>query len=145
MGSSFLAFLKEDTWHLLLFAIAVVSGGMLLWSFGKRLFVRGAPQVSPAEAVQLINHRDALVLDVRAAAERSGGHIPHARHLPFNELKQRTGELEQFKSRPVVVSCQWGAQAAVACAALKKNGFSEVFVLRGGVNAWREANLPMEK
>lgn len=145
MEPSFLAFLKEDTWHLLLFTIAAVSGGMLLWSFGKRLFVRGAPQISPVEAVRLINHRDALVLDVRVAAERGSGHIPQARHLPFNELKQRIGELEQFKNRPMVVSCQWGAQAAVACAALMKNGFSEVFVLRGGVNAWREANLPMEK
>jgi rhodanese-related sulfurtransferase len=118
---------------------------MLLWSFGKRLFVRGAPQISPVEAVRLINHRDALVLDVRVAAERGSGHIPQARHLPFNELKQRIAELEQFKNRPMVVSCQWGAQAAVACTALMKNGFSEVFVLRGGVNAWREANLPMEK
>jgi len=142
---SFLAFLKKDPWHLPVFAIAVVSGSMLVWSFGKRLFVRAAPQVSPAEAVQLINQRDALVLDVRATAERTGGHIPHARHLPFSELKQRAGELESFKGRPVVVNCQWDAQAAIAYAALKKSGFDEIFVLHGGIGAWREANLPVQK
>jgi len=142
---SFFAFLQENTWHLMLFAVAVVSGGLLAWSLIKQLFTGRVPQVSPAEAVQLINNRDALVLDVRAPAERAGGHIPRARHVPFSELKQRVDELEQFKARPVVVSCQWGAQATVACAALKKSGFNEVFVLRGGVNAWRDASLPLEK
>ena len=141
----FLIFLRGSPMYMLLFAVAIGSGGMLLWSLLKRLFTGRVPQVSPAEAVQLINRRDALVLDVRAPAERAGGHIPHARHVPFSELKQRVDELEQFKTRPVVVSCQWGAQAAVACAALRKSGFDEVFVLRGGINAWREANLPMEK
>lgn len=145
MAPSFLAFLQENTWHMMLFAVAVVSGSMLIWSFSKRLFVRSAPQVSPAEAVRLINQRDALVLDVRAPAERASGHIPNARHVPFSEVKQRVGELERFKDRPVVVSCQWGAQATVASAILRKNGFGEVFVLRGGINAWREAGLPTEK
>jgi rhodanese-related sulfurtransferase len=145
VAPSFLAFLQENRWHLMLFAVAVVSGSMLAWSLIKRVFTGRVADVTPAQAVQLINRRDALVLDVRAPAERGGGHIPHARHLPFSELKERVDELRQFKERPVVVSCQWGAQATVACATLKKNGFNEVFVLRGGINAWRDANLPLEK
>ena len=145
MDLSFLTFLQKNPWHMMLFGTAVVTGGMLIWPLVNRLLGAGAPQVGPTEAVQLINRRDALVLDVRDKAEFAAGHIPNARNIPLPELDGRLREIEKFKARPIVISCQSGARSAGVCGLLRKNGFGEVFSLRVGIVGWVEARLPVEK
>jgi rhodanese-related sulfurtransferase len=130
---------------MMLFGTAVVTGGMLMWPLVNRLIAGNSPQVGPAEAVQLINRRDALVLDVRDKADFAAGHIPNARNIPLPELDARLRELEKFKARPIVIICQSGARSAGVCRMLKQNGFGEVFSLRGGIGGWVEASLPVEK
>lgn len=128
----------------MLLGTAVVTGGMLIWPLLSRLFAGSASQVGAFEAVQLINRRDALVLDVRDKAEYVAGHIPNARNIPLPEIGGRLHELEKLKSRPIVVHCQSGARAASVCSLLKKNGF-EAFALRGGINGWVQASMPVVK
>ncbi len=129
----------------MLFGTAVVTGGMLIWPLLSRLFVGGVPQVGALEAVQMMNRRDAVVLDVRETAEFAAGHIPHARNIPFASLTDRLRELEKMKSRPIIINAQSGTHSAKVCGALKKIGFSDVFALRGGLTGWVEASLPVEK
>lgn len=129
----------------MLFGTAVVTGGMLLWPLVNRLVAGSTPQVGATEAVRLINRRDALVLDVRDKADFAAGHIPNARNIPLPELGGRLREIEKFKARPIVINCQSGMRSATACSMLRKNGFSEVFSLRGGIGGWAEASLPVEK
>jgi len=145
LDASFLVFLQKNPWHMMLFGTAVVTGGMLMWPLVSRLLGGGVPQVGPTEAVQLINRRDAVVLDVRDKADFAAGHIPNARNIPLPELDARLHEIEKFKTRPVVINCQSGARSAGVCGTLKKNGFGEVFSLRGGIGGWVEASLPVEK
>ena len=138
-----------DVWvfiekNLFLVIVCVVSGAMLLWPLIQQLMV-GGKDVTVQEAVQLINRRDAVVLDVRNASEYAAGHIPNARHIPAGEIEKRLKELDKLKSRPIVVSDQSGNRAASACALLKKNGFAEVFPLKGGVLGWQQAAMPIEK
>ena len=134
-------FVRDNWW---LFAIAVVSGLGILWpSVARRL--SGVRQVGVSEAVTLINRRDAVVLDVRSQAEFNGGHIPQARHVPLGELKTRLGELERFRSTPLVVNCASGARSQAAAGLLRKAGFAEVFNLQGGLGAWSQAGMPLEK
>ena len=140
----FIAFLQKNPYHLVLFGIAVVSGGLLIWPFFGRA-LRPGRQVSALETVQLINRRDAVVLDVREPAEYASGHITNARNVPEGQLADRLKELERYKSRPIVVSCGSGARSARAGALLQKAGFAEVFTLRGGIAAWQQASLPLEK
>ncbi len=130
---------------MLLFGVAVASGAMLLWPLVARLIGATVPHVGLNEAVRLINRRDALVIDVRDAAEYAAGHIPKSRHIPATELNGRLPELDKFKERPVVVSCQSGTRAQRACAVLNKAGFKEVVVLQGGIAAWQQAGMPLEK
>ncbi len=130
---------------MMLLGTALVTGGMLVWPLFGRLFIGNVPQVAPFEAVQLINRRDAVVLDVRDKAEYAAGHIPNARHIPFGELTQRLQELEKFKSRPIVINCASGMHSIKVCAELKKMGFNEVFALRGGINGWVQASMPVVK
>jgi rhodanese-related sulfurtransferase len=130
---------------MMLFGTALVTGGMLIWPLFNRLFAGSVPQVGALEAVQLMNRRDAVVLDVRETAAYAAGHIPHARNIPFADLTERLREIEKLKSRPIIINAQSGTHSAKVCGALKKIGFSDVFALRGGLSGWVEASLPVEK
>ena len=130
--------------NIFLVAVTLVSGGMLIWPLISRLMSPGKA-VSALEAVQLINRRDAIVLDVRDAVEFAAGHIPNARHFPLNQLDERVKEIDKFKSRPIVVSCRSGNRSASAVALLGRHGFAEVFSLRGGLIAWEQASMPLAK
>jgi rhodanese-related sulfurtransferase len=145
LDTSFFVFLQKSPWNMMLFGTAVVTGGMLIWPVFNRLFAGSAAQVGALEAVQMMNRRDAVVLDVRDAGEFAAGHIPHARNIPFGELSNRLRELEKFKSRPIIVSGDSGARASKVCGALQKIGFTDVVALHGGVRGWVEASLPVEK
>ena len=140
----FIVFLQKNPYHLMLFGAAVVTGAMLIWPLFNRA-LRTGKEVSALEAVQLINRRDAIVLDVRTAAEFAAGHITNARNVPEGELNERIKELDRFKSRPIVVSCGTGSRSARAAGTLQKLGFTEVFALRGGIAGWQQASMPLEK
>lgn len=144
MDLSFLTFLQKSPWHMTLFGTALATGGMLIWPLFSRLLVGNVAQVGASEAVQLINRRDALVLDVRDKADYAAGHVAGARNIPLPELAGRLHELEKFKSRPIVVNCQPGTRAAGVCNLLKSNGF-EVYALQGGISGWAQAGMPVEK
>ncbi|HUW97917.1 MAG TPA: rhodanese-like domain-containing protein [Acidiferrobacter sp.] len=104
----------------------------------------GIQKVSSQEAVQLINRQGGVVLDVREAAEFQSGHIPRAINIPLGEVMSRGPELKKFKERPVIICCASGSRSARAAAVLKKDGFTSVHNLAGGVSAWRSHNLPIE-
>ena len=131
--------------NLFLVIVCLVSGLMLLWPLVQRLMAGAVADVSVQQAVQLINRRDAVVLDVRDSAEYASGHIPNSRHIPAAEVEKRLKELDKLKSRPIVVSDRSGNRAAATCALLKKNGFQEVFPLKGGILGWQQAAMPIEK
>jgi len=129
--------------NLLLFVVALVSGGMLLWPLVRRSF--GGPSVSPAEATQLINRQDALVIDVREPAEFAAGHLLGAKNLPLARLAAPGADVAKRKDRPVIVYCDGSDRAGKAASALKKLGFARVLNLAGGIKAWQDAGLPVEK
>lgn len=129
---------------MLLFGLAISSGAMLLWPLVSRPF-RQSHEVGAFDAVQLINRRDAVVLDVRDTGDYNAGHITGAKHIPEAQLADRLKELDKFKSRPLVISCRSGTRAGTLSAMLRKQGFAEVFALRGGIAAWQQASLPLEK
>ena len=134
-------YLWDNIW---VFMAACFSGAMLLWPLvGNRL--RGIKEAGIAEALQLINHKNALVLDVREENEFKDGHILNAKLIPLGKLKERIGELKRYSELPIVVACRNGQRSSVACALLGKQGFSLVYNLSGGVQAWQKANLPLEK
>lgn len=124
--------------------IAVFSGAMLLWSlFGNRF--RGIKEVDLAAALQLINHKNAVVLDVREPSEYAAGHVLNSKLIPLGKLKERMGELEKYKDQPIVVVCRSGNRSGTACFLLGKQGFVQAYNLAGGMQAWQKNNLPLEK
>ena len=148
MELSLLEFIKKDHNGLLL-ATAVISGAMLLWPFVRRS--TGGPWVSIAQATHLINREDAVMVDVRDSGEYGAGHILGARNVPLARLEggesrsELTGELAKRKDKPLIVYDDAGERAAKAAAALRKQGFGRVVNLTGGLGAWKQAGLPVEK
>ena len=128
----------------LLIGLAIGSGLMLLLPLLKKS-AGGVPNVTPAEAVTLINRANAIVLDVRDDAEFASGHIADAKHIPVGVLESRIAELSKYKNKAIVVNCQRGARGVKACDILRKAEFSQVHHLQGGLLAWQEAKLPTVK
>lgn len=97
-------------------------------------------------AVQLINYKDALVLDVREGSEYSAGHVPNSKHIPADKLEERLQELEKFKSKPIILIHRSGVNSTgKAGTVLRNQGFAHVHNLEGGIDAWQQANLPIVK
>lgn len=132
-------FLSDPT-NLILIAFALVSGALLL---RPKLLGGGTAGIGTLEMTQLINSKNALVLDVRDTGEFAAGIITGSRNIPLAALASRISEIIKYKTKPVVVVCQSGARSAKAVAQLQKEGFTEVYNLSGGINAWRQAGLPL--
>jgi rhodanese-related sulfurtransferase len=132
-----------EPWNMFLVGVAFVSGAMLVWPAVRR-GAAGA-SISTLQATLLINQQNALLLDVREAAEYEKGHMLNARNIALGELEARAAEIEKHKAKPVIVVCDNGNRSDRAATALRKQGFEQVFTLSGGIGAWRQAGLPLEK
>ncbi|MEN8213614.1 MAG: rhodanese-like domain-containing protein [Pseudomonadota bacterium] len=105
----------------------------------------GKNNIPPLQATQLINHEEAVVVDVRPIADFNKGHIVNAINIPINGFKNQIKQLEKHKDKPVIISCRSGSQSQAACRDLRKSGFEQTYNLRGGIMAWQSANLPLSK
>jgi rhodanese-related sulfurtransferase len=121
----------------LLAAIAVVV-------FELRARVHAFAALSAMQAVRLMN-QGALVIDLRSKELYDAGHIVDARHVPVAELESQADALKKWRDKNVITYCDSGANGASAARSLMKLGFTKVFNLQGGLNAWVKDNLPLAK
>ncbi len=105
----------------------------------------GKHAVDPMAATSLINHEDAVVLDVRSMAEFKDGHIVNAINIPLNGLGSGLKQLEKHRGKPIIAVCRSGSRSGAACRVLRKHGFENAKNLRGGMLAWENANLPVKR
>ena len=129
-----------ENWMLV--AIAVVSGALLLWPLVQGA---GGGALSPAGAVQLINRERAVVVDVCEPEEFAAGHVGGARNVPLGQLAQRLPEVVKNKALPLVLVCASGSRAGKAEGIARKLGYDRAQAMAGGLKAWKDANLPVEK
>lgn len=132
----------ETNWMLVL--VMLLSGAMLLWPYVQRL-VSPVREIGTLNVTQLINTRNAALLDIREPKEFEGGRIPNAIHIPAGQLGSRSQELGKLVSRPIVVYSERGGRSRTADAALGKQGFKDIYYLNGGFAAWKAAGLPVER
>ncbi|GAB1387402.1 rhodanese-like domain-containing protein [Melaminivora sp.] len=129
-----------DNWYLVFLALA--SGSMLLVPLLKGGMTGG---ISAAQAVQLMNREKAVVIDVCEPGEYASGHIGAAKNLPLAQLNERLPQVAKNKAVPVIMVCAHGARSARAVAMAKALGYDNAQSLAGGMKAWREAGMPVEK
>lgn len=131
----------QHNWHWA--ALAVFSGSLLAFDLIRNKGTAGT--LSPLQATMLINREDAVIVDVRSAAEFATGHIAGARNIPLSDLSQRSAELEKLKDRPLILCCQSGARSGSALSKLRGMGFEKLFNLQGGIAEWQKAGQPIKR
>ena len=122
--------------------IAILGG--IAWTF-LRGSPRGVRKLSPMDATRLINHEDAVIIDVRTDGEYRQGHIVNALNIPESQLAERLGKLNKYRARPIITTCRTGQVSAKAGGKLVADGFEKVYSLNGGILAWEGASLPLTK
>lgn len=127
--------------HWILVSAFILVSGLLAFN----LLQDGKGTVDPLTATEMINHQDAVIVDVRPVADFSKGHIINSISIPINGFSNQINSLKKHKEQPVIISCRSGSQSQAACQQLKKAGFESVFNLRGGILAWQNANLPVTR
>ena len=130
--------LHHPTLFLALAAVLALLAGSEL-----RRRLSGLASVSPLEATQLLNHQDAVLLDVREPQEYKEGYLPNSIRIPLGSLPDKAPSLEKHRERPIIIVCRSGARSAHAARLLKRQGYAAVYNLSGGLHAWRSANLPV--
>ncbi len=125
--------------NLLLLAVALGSALALTWPMILRS--RAGAAISSAQAVQMMNHQHAVLVDVRSSADFNAGHVPQARNVPLGDFEKKAAALP--KNKPIIVICDVGRSALGAATRLRKLGFTEVVTLDGGLKAWLTAGLPV--
>jgi rhodanese-related sulfurtransferase len=130
-----------DNWLLIL--IALTSGAMLLWPVIAGGVAAG--DLTASAAVQLMNREKAVVVDVCESAEFAAGHIVGAKSIPLGDLEAKLPGAVKNKALPVILVCASGMRSGRAVAIAKKLGYENAQSLSGGLKAWKEANLPVEK
>ena len=130
-----------DNW--ILISIALASGGMLMWPLVAGSMNAGA--LNASGAVQLINREKAVVVDVCDPAEFAAGHVGGSKNVPLGEFEAKLPAAVKNKTLPLILVCASGSRSSRAVAIAKKLGYDQAQSLGGGLKAWKEANLPLEK
>lgn len=105
----------------------------------------GIKTIKAQEAVRLMNDENSIVVDVRLEKEFKEGHILDSIHIPVGALESRIKELDKAKDHTVILNCQTGMRSKQGGAILKKHGFTNLYSIDGGMNAWTSANFPISK
>ncbi|MCS6974544.1 MAG: rhodanese-like domain-containing protein [Cyclobacteriaceae bacterium] len=94
---------------------------------------------------QLKEKADKIILDVRTPEEYSDGHIPGSVMIDYykSDFRQQINKLD--KTKPVFVYCASGVRSSSAAKILVQSGFTQVFNLQGGINAWYRSGKPIER
>lgn len=126
--------------HWTLVGLLLVTGGLILWQENRG---RGYAQLSPQEAIQLINHKTTMILDLREPQDFKKGHIVDARSFQPSEFNQP--KVQKWKDKTMILVCRQGLVAQELADRWKKEGFDDVHVLSGGMDAWYAEGFPVVK
>jgi len=129
-------------WYLVAGIIVVVSL-LIVGPMGRRRY--GIQALSNGEAIRLINHEHAVVLDVRENDEFRAGHIRDAVHAPLGGLMADLPRLAKHRERPIIVCCRTSNRSGRAAVMLRQQEFPTVHILGGGMTGWESDGLPVVK
>ena len=100
-------------------------------------------QIDPAAAQQQMEATKPFVVDVREAAELSKGKIAGSVHIPLRDLPKMISKLPDSKTAPILTYCQVGFRGGLAMQALRLFGYTNVRNIKGGMDGWEKAGLPV--
>lgn len=130
--------------HHLALTYALVSILVLLSILEAVRFRRSNFRIDITSAIQMINHQNAAIIDIRPNDLFTKGHILNAISLSNQDLLGNSKKIEKFKKRPIILVCSNGLDSQKVAMLLVKQGYT-IHVLSGGIRAWNEAGMPLIK
>ncbi len=105
------------------------------------------PFIAMAELAERVGKNDLglVLVDVRERDAYAEGHIPGAKHLPRGQLELRVNKELPDPTARILVCCEFGQISTLAAATLRELGFTQAAALDGGMKAWRDNGLPLNK
>lgn len=128
--------------------LSAAWGGIFIAIIVTTIRIKMSPikQLSPQDLTFAMNREDGVVLDIRAEKDFKNSHIIEAKHITAEKLKNNDfAALEKYKDKPIIVVCAGGITASKVADQLLKAGFNKASLLKGGMNAWIGAGLPVVK
>jgi rhodanese-related sulfurtransferase len=141
--NQFMSFVAQN-WVLVL-TLVIIIVLLILEEKKGGINLSGIKQIDPQTLINLVNHESALVIDVRSENEFKVGHITSAKNMPAADFASKIQNIVKYKDKPVVLVCSSGRASQNTGAALRKQGFTNISSLAGGINAWQRAGLPLVK
>ncbi len=129
-------------WYLFA-GVAVVTVLLALTAGGATL--GGLVSATPAQLVTLINQEKAVLFDLRGAEQFAAGHLADSRNVSAADLPDVVAMLAESDQPLIVLVCDRQAPGAAVAKQLKQAGIKKVYELKGGVDAWRDEQLPLVK
>ncbi len=126
--------------NIFLICVALYCIGALVWPY-----IRKGAKITNSQATKIINKGKTAIIDIRDQKQYQAGHILNAVHVPLSSLQERIGKLEKFKGQPIIIVDESGKESDKAASILKKEGFSQINILRGGMTGWVGEGLPVTK
>jgi len=131
------------THHPYLATGAILAAAVLAF-YEIRERIQAFAALSAMQAVRLMNQGRARHRPSRKESY-DAGHIGEARNVPAADLESQAESLKKWRDKNVITYCDSGANGANGARTLMKLGFTKVFNLQGGLNAWVKDNLPLAK
>jgi rhodanese-related sulfurtransferase len=129
--------------HLMLaYAFALILVLLMVVEFFRQK--RQQIRIGVTDAVRLMNHERAVVIDIRTKEQFRAGHIIDALSFQERDLMENPKKLDKFRIKPVIITCGTGQESQKVAAYLLKQGYN-IYSLAGGMRAWNEAEMPIVK
>lgn len=126
--------------NIFLICVALYCIGALVWPY-----IRKGAKITNSQATKIINKGKTAIIDIRDQKQYQAGHILNAVHVPLASLQERIQKLEKFKGQPIIIVDESGKESDKAATILKKEGFSQINILKGGMTGWVGEGLPVTK
>ncbi|OUR65659.1 sulfurtransferase [Methylophaga sp. 42_25_T18] len=127
--------------HWILVTLFVVLS-WLVFSDAIHQKISGILPVGTVQAIQLVNQQKGLFVDIRDAEEFKKEHIADSTNIPLSTLTDGVAKLKN-PAQPIILVCASGQRSRTAAKQMRNSGFTEVYVLKGGLNTWKDAKLPL--
>ena len=126
--------------NIILIGAVLYCIGALAWPY-----IRKGAKITNSQATKIINKGKTTIIDIRDQKQYQTGHILNAVHVPLSSLQERIPKLEKFKGQSIIIVDESGKESDKAASILKKEGFSQINILRGGMSSWMSEGLPVTK
>lgn len=130
-----------EHWELCLAFVVV----FVYWIISEIQEMMGSHGISASHAVSLMNHHDAIVIDIRDAEHFKKGHILGAQSYPEKTILEKLGELKKYHDKKVILVDSNGQSSNRLLNKMIAHGFTEIFFLKNGMHAWTHEKLPVKR